>query len=253
MNGSHPIFFYRRAINYFRPDAKRIGWLLLLIAFAVALGLLQAWPMAILVDAVLTSVPHSDWIHHLFLGPLPKNKVGQVIGITLIGMALKLMQDFTGLIREMVRRRIAYNGTARVRTDCYTKLQRLALDQHRARPQGDTIFRLTTDAWGPRDVFDVLLDTGVAAVTLIAMTVIMFCRTVPLTIFALSVAPVLIACNLYFGRIIRRRQLASRERDAEFTTSVQRSVTVRPSSASSAVRPTKPTAIAKPSATASPR
>ena len=225
VNSSHPIFFYRRAMRYFRSDLRRIGILLLFTGFGIAVSLLQVWPMSILLDTVLSPMKHTDFMHRLFSFVLPTNKIGQVIGITLIGMGLKFAQDITGVFREMMRRRIDYNGMARVRSDCFDKLQRMSMDQHRARPQGDTIFRLTTDSAGPRDIFDVLFDAGVAAVTLIVVTVIMFFNTVPLTVFALAVAPVLIGCNVYFGRIIRRRQLISRERDAEFTTSVQRSVT----------------------------
>ena len=214
-------------MQYFRPDLRRIGLLALLTAFGIAVGLLQIWPMSILIDMMLSTTPPRDVMHRLFAMVLPFQQQARPDHRHHAhrGMGLKLAQDTSGLFREMVRRRIDYNGMARVRADCYLKLQRMTMDQHRARPQGDTIFRLTTDSSGPRDIFDVLFDAIVAAITFVVVTIIMFLSTGPLTIFALSVTPILIACNVFFGRIIRRRQLTSRERDADFTTSVQRSVT----------------------------
>src|SRR5437763_10069152 len=73
---------YARALSYFRPDARLIALLLVLITLSIGLGLLQSWPMAILIDAVLTAAPHTDWVQRLFLAPLPATMLGQVIGVT---------------------------------------------------------------------------------------------------------------------------------------------------------------------------
>lgn len=215
---------YLRAISYFRPDWRLISVLLALIALSTGLGLLQAWPMAILIDAVLSPTPKTDFIHRLFLTPLPTSRLGQVIGITLIGMGMKIVQDALTGIRTLLNNKINYNGLLRVRCELYQKLQHLNLAYHKSQPQGDAIFRLSIDAWGPKDILNVLITTVVAAVTLIWMTGIMLSRSVPLTIFALSVAPLLAITNVHFGRTIRERTLDSKARDTEFTTAAQRSM-----------------------------
>ncbi|WP_292531221.1 hypothetical protein [Methylocystis sp.] len=46
---------YRRALTYFLPDWLGIATLVVLIAVSVSVGLLEAWPLAVLVDSVLTS------------------------------------------------------------------------------------------------------------------------------------------------------------------------------------------------------
>ena len=65
-----------RATSYFKRDWRWIGLLVVLIAISVAIGLLEAWPIAVLIDSVLTQTPHGDWIHQLFLSVLPASKVG---------------------------------------------------------------------------------------------------------------------------------------------------------------------------------
>lgn len=78
-----------RAVSYFRQDLPLVLLLLVIIFASAGLGLLVAWPMAILIDSVLTPAPnhHHDFIHRLFLSPLPQNKLGQVIGLAAIGLA----------------------------------------------------------------------------------------------------------------------------------------------------------------------
>ena len=64
---------YLRAVSYFRQDWPLVVALLGVIFLASGLGLLVAWPMAILVDTVLApdAPAKSDFVHRVFLVPLP--------------------------------------------------------------------------------------------------------------------------------------------------------------------------------------
>ena len=82
---------YRRAFGYFARDWPWIVALVLLISINVGVGLLEAWPLAVLVDSVLTREPRGDWIHGWFLALLPSDKPGQIVGLVLIGLALQII------------------------------------------------------------------------------------------------------------------------------------------------------------------
>jgi subfamily B ATP-binding cassette protein MsbA len=82
---------YRRALTYFLPDRVRIAALVAMIAVSVSVGLLEAWPLAVLVDSVLSSEPKGNWIHSYFLAVLPKDKPGQIAGLVAIGLGLQLV------------------------------------------------------------------------------------------------------------------------------------------------------------------
>src|SRR4051812_35557198 len=73
--------FYRRALAYFRPDWPLIAIWLLLIGISTGVGMLMAWPMAILIDSVLGSSAPQDFLHRVFLARLPSSRVGQIIGL----------------------------------------------------------------------------------------------------------------------------------------------------------------------------
>ncbi len=198
--------------------------LVALIAISVAVGLLEAWPLAVLIDSVLTDKPQSDWIHQLFVSLLPPSKMGQVVGLVLIGMALQIIGYTVWMARMMINYRLNYGGTTRVRYNLFTKLQGLGLTYHRSRPQGDAIYRLTTDAFGPWGIMDTIIGTSVAAVTLTIMTIILVSRNASLTFAAFSVAPFIIWSNWRFGLRIHARALESKQIDADLTSVIQQAM-----------------------------
>ena len=216
---------YLRAVSYFRQDLPLVCLLLLVIFASAGLGLLVAWPMAILIDTVLAPAPRQrDFIHRLFLSPLPDSRLGQVIGLASIGLLLKLTQDILATIQAFVANKINYNGLMRVRCDLYRKLQALNLAYHRSRPQGDAIYRLSSDTFACQTILQTLIAAVVAAVTLVTMGAVLMTRSVPLTLLALSIAPLLAVANVVFGRRLKQRSLECKEYDTRFTTAVQRAM-----------------------------
>ncbi len=216
--------FYARALAYFRPDLPLVALLLALIGLSTVLGLLMAWPMAVLVDSVMVTTPKTDLIHRLFLAPLPSSRLGQIIGLAIAGLLLKFGQDLISMVRTIVNNRINYNGLMRVRCDLYRKLQALHLAYHKSQPQGDAIYRLSSDTFGCQTILQVFVSTFVAAITLTVMLWILLSRSVPLTLAALAIAPPLMTANVWFGRQLKRRTVEAKAVDAQFTTAVQRSM-----------------------------
>jgi subfamily B ATP-binding cassette protein MsbA len=215
---------YLRALSYFRADWPLVGVLLLMIAASTAVGLATAWPMAILIDSVLAAPTKSDWAHRILLGMLPATPVGRIIGLGACGLLFKLLQDGLSVAQTIVTNHVNYNGLMRVRCDLFAKLQSLSLAYHRSRPQGDAIYRVSSDTFGFQTILQVLVSTAVACVTLVVMACVLATRSVPLTLAALAIAPPLAALNVIFGRRLKARSLDCKEQDAQFTTVVQRTM-----------------------------
>src|SRR3954471_6605559 len=216
--------FLARILAYFRRDLPLIAALVVLIAASLAVDVLVVWPLSILVDVVFSPTPTNDWLYRAFLALLPKDRLGQVIGLALTWLLLKVALEAMFLCRMMINNRLKYAGTGRVRTELFDHLLRQSLSYHRSRPQGDTIYRVTTDAWGFFGVLDTFIGAAVSALTLLAMAAVMFSRNVTVTLLALSVAPALVLVNLYFGRTIRRTSAGFKRTEAGITTVVQRMV-----------------------------
>lgn len=213
-----------RAISYFKQDWPLVGLWLFLIAAATALGLLAAWPMAILIDSVLGSHPPQDWQHRLILSLLPEHRLGQMVGLAVVGFALKLMQDLLSAVQTVVCNQINYNGLLRVRCDLYRKLQSLSMAYHQSQPQGDAIYRLSSDTFGLQTILGVFVSTAVSAVTLLFMVGILSTRSLSLSLVAFCIVPILAVVNITFGRRLKACSVACKERDSDFLTVVQRSM-----------------------------
>jgi ABC-type multidrug transport system fused ATPase/permease subunit len=215
---------YLRAISYFRPDWPLILVWLGLIGLSTGIGLLAAWPMAVLIDSVLGGQGGNDFIHRFFLSLLPAGQIGRIVGLSLIGLSLKIVQELTNTGQTIVSNHINYSGLVRVRCDLYRKLQALCIGYHRSQPQGDAIYRLSIDTFGCQTIVGVLVNTVVAGGTLLAITLVLAARSPSLTLLAFSSAPVLAAANVTFGRRFRERSLECRVRESQFTTAVQQSM-----------------------------
>lgn len=59
----------------------------------------MVWPVSILVDVVFSPSPKTDRLYTAFLSLLPSSTLGQVIGLTIIGLLLKVTQDVSMLCR----------------------------------------------------------------------------------------------------------------------------------------------------------
>jgi len=213
-----------RAIRYFHDDLRLIFFLLSLTACSTALGLLQAWPLAVLVDSALGTPSTENWMHRLFLAPLPEDPVRRIIGLGIMALLLRFAHEVIAMVRRLLTPRIHYNGLLRVRGDLYRKLQGMHLDYHRSRPMSDSLFRLTTDTLGFQAVLTVMINLLVAGITLLVIVGLLMGRNGALTLIALSIAPPLMWVNVIFGRRLSEKTRKSRESDSAFTTSVQRSM-----------------------------
>ena len=213
-----------RAIRYFRDDLRLILFLLSLTACSTALGLLQAWPLAVLVDSALGSPSTENWMYRLFLAPLPEDPIRRIIGLGIMALLLRFAHELIAMARRLLTPRIHYNGLLRVRGDLYRKLQGMHLDYHRSRPMSDSLFRLTSDTLGFQAVLTVMINLLVAGITLLVIVGLLMGRNGALTLIALSIAPPLMWVNVVFGRRLREKTRKSRESDSAFTSSVQRSM-----------------------------
>jgi subfamily B ATP-binding cassette protein MsbA len=213
-----------RAMGYFAEDRSAIALLIVLTTLSTSVGMLQAWPLAILIDTLIAAEGQDTWAHRLFLGPLPHTVPGRIVGLAGIALGLRLLQEVLSSARKLLQSRINYHGVLRVRRDLFRKLQSLQLEYHHTRPVGDTLYRLTTDTFGCQMMLGVVMSSAFAAVTLAGIIVILAWRSLLLTCIALLAVPLLVWANVHFGRTLRRRTTRAKEADSDFTSAAQRSL-----------------------------
>src|SRR5258708_6692442 len=84
---------YVRAARYFREDLGKVVFSTLLIGLTTLAGLAQPFPLAILIDSVLSNKADAHWYDRLFHRIAPHGVVAQIVLLAVIMLALRLTQE----------------------------------------------------------------------------------------------------------------------------------------------------------------
>ncbi len=219
---SRRVQFFSRILAYYSADRHLVLLLIATIGGATLLGLGQVWPLALLVDAVLADSGHPSWLLQCLPEALQHDVVGQIALLAAAMLLLRLFQEGLSLVRTHLHVRISHHGVLQVRRDLFRKLQALSIDFHRSQPQGDAIYRLMQDAPGCDQILSVLIDVVVASFTLVVMLVVMLTRSVPLSLVALAISPLLLLTNWKFGSHLKRNSTLAKSSESRLTSVAQR-------------------------------
>jgi ABC-type multidrug transport system fused ATPase/permease subunit len=205
---SRPTFrFYIRSLSFFKEDWWLIAIFFFQTAISTGIGLLQSWPMAVLIDAVLTPTPRTDFMHRLFLYPLPKSQLGQVIGICVISMIMKVVQDLFIVAHAMMNNYINNRGVMRARNAMRGKLYHL--------DQNDAMYRVCSDVTGFCFILATIFSGLISLCTLVFMLTVLMVKSIPLTLMGLAFVPAFWALNKVFRERIRKQTVEAKETDAK--------------------------------------
>ncbi|HSI33073.1 MAG: ABC transporter ATP-binding protein [Phycisphaerae bacterium] len=215
---------YRRILAYFRPDLRLILLLIGLIWVSLLAGVLEGAAVGTLTDTLLSPAPRNDWLTRTILAPLGPSRPARLVWLALLWLAVRATNDVVTLFREMINHRLRLAGTARVRTELFDHLQSLSPAYHKSRPQGDAIYRLSTDSLGFFGVLDTFIGAANSALTVLVIGAVMAGFNVTITVVCLCLTPLLVLANAWFVRTIRRTTDQSKRADTDFTTFVQRAL-----------------------------
>ena len=193
---------------------------LVLTLFSIAASLLQPWPLKIIVDSILGSVPMPE-----FLAGFADNKSAALL---VVCVALLLIQVVRGGLSAWGTTYLVHAGlkmTQELRFRVYEHLQKLSLVFHDSRAVGDSIYRVTWDTYSIQTIFNSGLIPLVSAVaTLIGMMIIMLRFDVVLTLLALAVAPALALTIKYYNRLMTDVSTEYHTRESKVSAMIQESL-----------------------------
>ena len=206
-----------RARAFFQMDWPRILGALGLLVLNSALGLLKPWPLALLVDFLASGRIWAPF------GPVSGGRyvlslVGALVLVSLAHAVLSAWQQ--GVVISTGLR-----GLARVRKAVFEWLLGLSLRRVQGAQSGDLIYRATWDTYA----FQTLFTQGVfvflgAAVSVVAMTVVMGRMNLILTAIAWATIPALLLVMRFFGGKLSGRSTTAQAADATVASGVQQTV-----------------------------
>lgn len=217
----------RRLLAYAAPHRRAFVIIGLLTLLSSALAALQPWPVKLLVDHVLGSVPV----------PAALQSVFRVLHLSPTASALLIVIVLGGLVlfalNSVVELFVTRGWTARgrrmvfdVAEDLFARLQRRSLLFHTRTPVGDTMGRINTDSWCVYQVLDTqVFAPGHALLTIGLMVFLMLQLDVTLTLLALAIAPFMVVASLLLGKPLRAAAKLKREIESRLQAHIHQTLT----------------------------
>jgi ATP-binding cassette subfamily B protein/subfamily B ATP-binding cassette protein MsbA len=219
-----------RLLRYLWPHWKDLTIVAITMAVTVGLEVLRPWPTKLLVDQVLGQQAVPEPLSWLLLW-LPGS--GGVRGLLFWVCACTVLIFFAGTLMTMATMsasvRLGQRMVFDLGADLFAHLQRLSLLFHSRRAVGDTIARVTGDAYGLQILVNsALLPLFQSGITLIAMFAVMWHLDPTMTLLAMSVVPFLAVAIKVFGHSMQTRSRARRDLEGQIMSLVQQTLSSLP-------------------------
>jgi ATP-binding cassette, subfamily B, bacterial len=217
---------YRLLLGY--AARNRQGWALIFAVTLVttAASLLTPWPMKVLVDNVLHGEPAAGFASWL---PGAGQRETLLVYAAAASLLLFALSSALNAANTMLWVRVGQGMVYDFAADVFAAVQRRSLRFHQRHPLGDTLQRVTGDAWVVHDVVDTLLFAPLHNVLLLlGMAVLMFALNPLMAGIALAVGPVIGLGSMVLGRRVRAAGEAQRQVDGEMASHLHQTLTGMP-------------------------
>jgi ATP-binding cassette subfamily B protein len=215
-----------RLLHYVRPHWRGLTVVLLMMVLHVGLSLLRPWPLKFLLDdvlhqqevpaelqAVLDALPGPPGVEGLLLWVC--------VGTVLLVLARTLVDMAHTLALVTLGHRMVYDLSA----DLFLHAQRLSLLFHSRQPVGDTVSRVTGDAYCVQTlVTGVLLPLLEAVLALVTMFLILWHVEPTMTLLSLGVTPLLMLLIWLFSGPMQERSRAVRDLEGRMMAAVEQAL-----------------------------
>ena len=196
-------------LELLRPHSRQLWLGLFAIAGESIAGLLEPWPLKIVLDDLLQSKNQNGWLHRFIVataGSAPRNVlIFACIAVLVIAVADALFTYAEKYLTTNVGQWVGHE----LRRTIYTHVQLLSLAYHDQQPTGDLISRVTVDIDSIQSfIVSGLLSILVDSMTIIGMIIVMFWVNWQFTLIALAVVPPLFFIVNTYTRKVKK---ASRE------------------------------------------
>ena len=219
-----------RLLKYARPHVRGLLVILFTMALSIGLEVLRPWPTKLLVDQVLGGKPVSPGLQRL-LSHLPwsNGPEGLLLWVCLATVIIYLVGSYMTMASSLAGVELGQQMTFDLGADLFLHLQRLSLLFHSKRLVGDTISRVTGDAYCVQVlVTGTLLPLIRAVVALVTMFIIMWRLEPSMTLLSMAVVPFLVLSIKIWGRSMKDRTRVRRELEGRMMAIVQQALSAVP-------------------------
>lgn len=196
-----------RVLKYMRPYWPQALFSVLATVILSLAALLGPWPLKILFDSVLSSMPLPGVLQPL-LGPFEGDPWVLALVVVSAGFALTLFGNGLKVVNSYVETRLTQGMVLNFRSDLFQHAQRLSLAYHQRMRAGTLIYAINFQANSAAGLVTAVLPLAQSALTLVGMFLITYALSPRLALLSLTVVPFL---YLAVGHYVKRIQPRLRE------------------------------------------
>lgn len=219
----------RKLTPYILRQWRSLALIALLTAINSAVAAFQPWPMKLLVDyalkqeAVPSSLDSLLAVLRLPASPMTLLVLAAAASIVLYAIYSALDAGLTWLWSVAGQRMVHALSVA-----MFERLQRCSISYHQRHGVGDSLSRLSGDAWCIYSLTSQFFSPGEQIFTLLTIGAVAWQLNPRLAVISLAAAPVLALVTIYFGRKMKLRRKQSREAESRLLSFVHQTLSAMP-------------------------
>ena len=209
------------ALSFLGPYRGRVALLAVLLASEIGLGALQPWPMAIVIDYVLTPARLGGKAFPAWLQPSVTSITGGSLFALLVivvvgGVLLQVINQFVSAYGTQVQVDTGQRMVYDLRRRLFDHLTALGLHHHITKPTADLVYRVDVDAYAIENlVMSGIFPLATSSLALIVMFGVMMYLNPIIALLSLAVVPFLFLCLRYYTSTLSTREERVKELESK--------------------------------------
>ena len=209
-----PLFTW--TLSFLRPHRRRVALLAFLLLAEIALGALQPWPLAVVIDYVLVNnplpEPFARWLAAIHGGDRFVLLIVLVSAGVLLQLTNQLVSAYGTQVQVDTGQRMVYD----LRRRLFQHLTGLGLHHHITTSTADAVYRVDVDAYAIENlVMSGFFPLATSIISLTVMFGILLRLNVTIALLSLTVVPFMYLCLRYYTSTLVNREERVKELESK--------------------------------------
>jgi ATP-binding cassette subfamily B protein len=204
-------------LSFLRPYRGKVTLLAFLLGSEVVLGVLQPWPLAIVIDYVLTQVKaFPAWLQPSIAALTGDNRFVLLVVIVIGGVILQVVNQFVSAYGTQLQVDTGQRMVYDLRHRLFEHLTGLGLHHHITKSTADTVYRVDVDAYAIENlVMSGIFPLATSLISLALMFGLLLYKNVTVALLSLTVVPFLYFCLRYYMSTLVNREERVKELESK--------------------------------------
>jgi ABC-type multidrug transport system fused ATPase/permease subunit len=203
-------------LSFLKPHRGRVSLLAVLLLLEIGLGVLQPWPLAIVIDYVLGKKAIPAGVAPLVSALTHNSHFVLLVTVVIAGVVVQVVNQFVSAYGTQVQIDTGQRMVYDLRYRLFEHLQSLGLHHHVTTSTSDAVYRVDIDAYSIENlVMSGLFPLATSVISLTVMFCILLRLNVTIAVLSLAVVPFMYFCLRYYTSTLVNREERVKELESK--------------------------------------